>query len=634
MAKDELEAWLASATEVLVLHLTGVPDVLRRAAPRRLRIQGLALSDPVPPAREWDTILLAVADARELRIAASGLGGHGRARRIGAFLGRPPAQLPVPAPRAGWPAVQRITGTSSPHGFVGLEFACAVPAASVLAEVARFGRRDTTPQWPTVGVPRADPAWWPPADGLGPVARAPRLLDPAADFPPDVALVSQKAGQRAATKLIGAAEAHHVLTQGPAVVVRPAEPAWSEADQYGDLDPLALGPVDERLVNPIGFDKSVTGAAETLVLGGTTAGVYLPEDGRLGDAQISLLRPAAGVELTWRGGSGPVAYCRAVAHLAAAGVPLQSRGEVPAWAGQCLTPELAGLLRDRVVLTDALRREEHSVCLRRAALRSFAVPAWRSGLAGRAGRQHSPSPTVTVLLATRRPEMLRFALRQVARQRGLRGLELVLVTHGFEADEVALADFRQEAPDVDVQVIVAPADSAFGDVLNGGLVRASGDLVVKMDDDDWYGPDFLADLVLARQYSGADVVGCASEFTFVVPLSVTTRRADPSEVYRPWVAGGTLLLERGLLRGLGGFRATRRFVDAALLKAVAAVGGTTYRMHGLGYVLRRGAHGHTWDPGVDYFVDRQRAAEQWHGFRPSALLAADPDDTPVDVENR
>lgn len=59
-------------------------------------------------------------------------------------------------------------------------------------------------------------------------------------------------------------------------------------------------------------------------------------------------------------------------------------------------------------------------------------------------------------------------------------------------------------------------------------------------------------------------------------------------------------------------------------------------MHGLGYVLRRGQRGHTWDPGVDYFVDPKRAAQQWEGFHPSALLAADPLDMPVavDAENR
>jgi hypothetical protein len=89
------------------------------------------------------------------------------------------------------------------------------------------------------------------------------------------------------------------------------------------------------------------------------------------------------------------------------------------------------------------------------------------------------------------------------------------------------------------------------------------------------------------------------------------------------------MLDRGLLRGLGGFRATRQAVDASVLRAVRAVGGVTYRTHGLGYVLRRERHGHTWDPGVEYFVEAARAPSQWPGFRPSSLLEPEPDDLPV-----
>ena len=37
-------------------------------------------------------------------------------------------------------------------------------------------------------------------------------------------------------------------------------------------------------------------------------------------------------------------------------------------------------------------------------------------------------------MATRRPDMLEHALAQVARQRGVERLELVLAPHGFEPD--------------------------------------------------------------------------------------------------------------------------------------------------------------------------------------------------------
>jgi hypothetical protein len=218
--------------------------------------------------------------------------------------------------------------------------------------------------------------------------------------------------------------------------------------------------------------------------------------------------------------------------------------------------------------------------------------------------------------------MLSFALRQLARQRW-GSLEVVLATHGFEPDAGVLAAFR-ESTSVPMTTLTVDSSVPFGQVLNAAAERASGELLAKLDDDDWYAPDFLGDLQLAHGYSGAELVGCPPEFTFIEPLWLTTRRATPTEVYRPFVAGGTLLVERGLFWSLGGFRHTLRSVDATLLSAVTGAGGRIFRTQGLGYVLRRAASGHTWDPGLGYFLTGERATDQWRGFRPSALLDPDP----------
>ena len=90
-----------------------------------------------------------------------------------------------------------------------------------------------------------------------------------------------------------------------------------------------------------------------------------------------------------------------------------------------------------------------------------------------------------------------------------------------------------------------------------------------MDDDDWYSPDAVHDLLMARRFSGADVVGMPSEFVYLHANEqrdgLTVRRNHPSEVFARFVAGGTLLLDRGLLRSLGDFPRVRKFVDAQLL---------------------------------------------------------------------
>jgi hypothetical protein len=219
-------------------------------------------------------------------------------------------------------------------------------------------------------------------------------------------------------------------------------------------------------------------------------------------------------------------------------------------------------------------------------------------------------------MATRRADLLEHALGQVARQRGVERLELVLAPHGFAADPAQVQELAGGS--VATQVVPQPEDVRFGDVLQAAAERAGGDVVLKMDDDDWYSPDFVGDLLLARAYSGAELVGMPDDWYYLEDRDLTVRLGQPSEVYRQFVAGGTMLVDAQVLHEVGGFRSVTRHVDAQLLYAVRRAGGATYRTHGLGYCLRRTATGHTWAADLDDL--ESRAVESWPGFRPSRLV--------------
>jgi hypothetical protein len=323
--------------------------------------------------------------------------------------------------------------------------------------------------------------------------------------------------------------------------------------------------------------------------------------------------------------ASPERLTRTVAGLAAAGVPLLTQ-DVPPAARAGLGDRLADLLLETPDLTGSLERDEHSVRLRRTALLEHSTIAWRGRLAAAAGLPYRPFPTVSVVLATKRPHQLEHALRQVAKQRGA-DVEVVVAAHGFEADPGLV---REHVGD---RFVLRSFDEPtyFGDVLNGGVAAASGELVLKMDDDDWYGPDFVADLLLARHYSGADFVGTTVEYAYLAPINRTIRRRDDSERIAQFVAGGSIMTDRASLASAGRFRRVRRYVDAQLLDAARQQGQSIYRTHGLGYMLRRTASGHTWDPGLDYYLSAERLEETWDGFRPSALLEHDAAEVPVEA---
>ncbi len=373
-----------------------------------------------------------------------------------------------------------------------------------------------------------------------------------------------------------------------------------------DPDPvLALGPLDERLLNPTGFERE---ASEPLL--------DLAElDWGRGptEALVRRLRPVAGVRADLPQAT-PLLAARVMAGLAMAGVPLTADRVDPEVAAH-LGPAVTAAITAEVDVADATAREEHSVVLRRAALTEFSAAAWRRRLGALAGVRVAHQPAVSVVMATRRPDLLDSAVGHVARQRGVDRLELVLAPHGFDVDAARVRELAGGRP---VEVVPQPDDVLFGDVLHAAAEVASGDVVLKMDDDDWYAPDVVADLLLARAYSGAELVGMPDDVYFLEPCDETVRLGQPSEVYRQFVAGGTLLVERGLLHEVGGFRSVRRHVDAQLIAAVRAAGGATYRTHGLGYMLRRTASGHTWQADLDEL--RSRAADSWPGFHPGRLM--------------
>lgn len=636
-----LREFLEDAADLLVVLAPGSVASSMAALGLPETAQFAELVSPVPRPRDRDAVLLAVHDLAALRRAASALGNLGAAHRVGIWIERETTRLPSVTPAPEWPPLDEIVASRRGDKFVLLTFSSPVQVRPVLLHMARAASatRSHAPGWPTIGAHRDQPRHWPVADPAATVALPGRLFDGSVDAPPDLVLTERSHAVPPSFTEVD----HHVLGRAPRVTQVEQDLTW---EAFGTLTaaeaeealqrrgPLSLGAVDEHVVNPIGFARDPLGepvplqarSEASLAVAATAGGpdIVLDADRGVSEADLPALRRLPGVRLDWDGGRGPQSYCRVVAGLAMAGVPLVT-GNVPAWARKLLAPELVGAFGAPDELTDRLLREERSVRIRRAALRNHASGPWRRALAEAHELQSTPPPRISVLMVTRRPDMVPFALRQVARQRGV-DFEVVLATHGFEADSTHLCELRERG--VPVTVLSADSSLLFGEVLNQAAEHASGDVLLKMDDDDWYGPDFAADLLLARGYSGAEIVGCPAEFTFVAPLWLTTRRPDSTEIYRPFVAGGTMMIDRAAFRTVGGFRHTRKYVDANLLRAVTDAGGSVYRSHGLGYVLRRGSQGHTWDPGLGYFVKRKSASVQWRGFRPSSILDADPADLP------
>ena len=313
---------------------------------------------------------------------------------------------------------------------------------------------------------------------------------------------------------------------------------------------------------------------------------------------VTALRSVGVVECGQLADTGEAASL--LVQLAMTGVIVHAPAISPAVA-ELLAPDLLAAIAQPLPSPDTgpLELEMRSVQQRRAALRGHSVQFGQT-----------KPPSVSALLATKRAEHLPGILRAIAEQT-YPDLEIVLCLHGIELPD-ACAEFLAQCGRP-VQVVPVPGEVSFGVALGLATARAGGALVTKFDDDDTYGPEHVWDLVLARGFSGATLVGKGIEFVYLEDADVTVRRrSGQPEADTDVVAGGTMLIARSELEQLGGWRPVPRSVDRGLLDRVNRAGARIYRTHPLGYLYHRRSSGHTWAADDDFFLRNPR--QRWQGL--------------------
>lgn len=302
---------------------------------------------------------------------------------------------------------------------------------------------------------------------------------------------------------------------------------------------------------------------------------------------------------------------RRLAELAATGIVLHSLPGELSLAPQILGESLAASLRKPYRSTTGLVRDLRSVPQRREAMTRF------GGLFELAGHLQTQGlrvlPTVSLVMSSMRPQRSVPVLRALAAQR-YPHVEIVVGVHG---DDDTAGEFDQVVKETGATVSRYDRSVPFGTVLAETARQAGGDLVMKVDDDDVYGPDFVGDLVLAYLYSHADVVGKTTEYLYLENWQQLVHRTFHVEEYRLQLAGGAMLLSQATLNEIGGWRPTLNSTDRSILIRIGNCGGIGYRTQSLGYVYVRHGDGHTWDRQETLLV--KNAFEQWTRFIPDVV---------------
>jgi hypothetical protein len=167
----------------------------------------------------------------------------------------------------------------------------------------------------------------------------------------------------------------------------------------------------------------------------------------------------------------------------------------------------------------------------------------------------------------------------------------VTMDHGKVHDEAARHGVRSlEILEVDESVIL-------GEVFNVGFAQTDSAYVAKMDDDDFYGPEYAADLMDAFSYTKADVVGKWAHYAYLDTLDSTILRYEKAEhSYQTLLHIGTLVMKREVVEGFK-FPPLPRGSGSKFLREAGAGGVNVYSADRFNFLYIRQSgpqHQHTW----------------------------------------
>ncbi len=204
-------------------------------------------------------------------------------------------------------------------------------------------------------------------------------------------------------------------------------------------------------------------------------------------------------------------------------------------------------------------------------------------------------PQVSAVIVTRRPRLVTAAVRTMAAQQEV-DLQVLVVGHGFAPKLPTSTELDGLGAIAELRALEVPGDLLLGAVLNRGFAAADGALIAKVDDDDLYGPWYLAEQAAASHYTGAELVGKWTWYLHFAGLDVTVLRREGFEHRTlPQVSGATMLWQRDAATAAP-FPEQPRGVDIGAVARANQLGMAIHSTSRFNFIaVRHGEeHGHTW----------------------------------------
>lgn len=213
---------------------------------------------------------------------------------------------------------------------------------------------------------------------------------------------------------------------------------------------------------------------------------------------------------------------------------------------------------------------------------------------------------VSVVMSTKRWDFLDRIVENLSHQTYPRIEIIFALRDSWPAEKIAELSSRlgRLAHVERLEVLTFPETVSLGVKLNSAIAEARGEFIAKMDDDDWYFPNYLRDMLLTFDFSGADLAG---KWSFPVWLEAGDRLIlrNPGHEHRlqpPFIAGPTFVARKAWLEKLP-FADRSQGEDTDLIRRTVAAGGKIYSADHFNFILYRSADQshHTWQAEAELF---------------------------------
>lgn len=217
-------------------------------------------------------------------------------------------------------------------------------------------------------------------------------------------------------------------------------------------------------------------------------------------------------------------------------------------------------------------------------------------------------PLASVVLASNRPQFIDRIVRNIGGQI-YPNMEVIIIAQKYS--DAQLAELENKLNNCGKQfqalhIIRNDSEDTLGKRLNQGIALSKGDYVAKFDDDDFYFPNYLQDMLIPFKFGDYGVVGKKEIFIYLESQDKTfVRYHGQRHMQTDFLTGATLVFSRKALDTLS-FGDLNRGEDSNIIEQAKKAGIKMYVTDPFNFVVFRSKEvgNHTWQVEDEFFTNK------------------------------